>query len=147
MVMLLKNPAAARPTSSTRIALLVLTPLMIKQFLSVSFTIGVAPVETSAITLGVVALLFVIVRLRSVPPLFEPSMVVKLDLTTTSAPLATEPVSAAVTPVAGLIVIVFVAFDPRLALITIGNTSPVLSGEVGKFSVVWLFASSRGSTT
>ena len=106
---------------------LVFTPLRMTQFLIVSSVTAVAPTEPTQTTLGVVALVFSIVRLRSVPPLFEPSMVMKLaPLNLITAPLATGPLMVEVTPGAGLIVTVFAALEPALALITIGNASGVV---------------------
>src|SRR4051794_6597999 len=105
MVMLLKNPGFTPAVSRISTALLVLAPFLIVQFLIVSLTIGVVPIDPSATTLGDVALVFSIVRLRSVPPLFEPSIVTKLaPFSLMIEPLALAPVRVAVTPAAGLIV-------------------------------------------
>ena len=75
-VMLEKRPAfPSVPASEMTTAELVLTPLRMTQFLTVTLVIGVLPTEPNQITLGLVTLVFSIVRLRSVPPLFEPSIV------------------------------------------------------------------------
>ncbi len=104
-------------------------PLRTVQFLTVTSVIGVAPTEPTQRTLGEVVLVFSIVRLRSDPPLFEPSMVTKLaPLSLIMELLGLEPLSVAMTPVAGLIVIVLIALAPEIALITIGKTSPTVFG-------------------
>src|ERR1041384_8584453 len=79
--MLEKNPALPRvPASDTTTAELVLTPLITTQFFKVSFVIAVVPVEPSNTTLGLVTLVFVIVKLRSMPvPPMDPSTVTRLD--------------------------------------------------------------------
>ena len=105
-MILLKNPAATAPASSTRTALLVLTPFTITQFFSVSFTIGVVPIEPNRTTLGVVTLVLVMVRLRSVPPEVEPSIVTRLaPFRRINAVAEAAPEMARAAPV-GLIVIV-----------------------------------------
>ncbi|MBV9209950.1 MAG: hypothetical protein JOZ52_04945 [Acidobacteria bacterium] len=94
-------------------------------------TLLVAPVpaprlERQTTAFAAVLLPLVKVRSRVVPPtVFEPSIVTK------SAPLrlnthvaAALPVMVGLTPDAGLIVIVFVALAPGLALMTSGNVSP-----------------------
>ena len=74
------RPALPRTVASEMTtAELVLTPLITMQFLSVSLVTGVAPTEPNRMTLGVVTLVLVMVRLRSVPtPPIEPSMVTRL---------------------------------------------------------------------
>src|SRR4030095_8914969 len=72
MVILEKKPAVPRvvPSEMTT-ADAVLAPLITTQFFRTSFVIGVVPTEPNQITLGEVVLVLVMVRLRSVPPLFE----------------------------------------------------------------------------
>src|SRR5450432_704685 len=118
------------PASEITTAELVFTPLRRTQFLTVSFVTGVVPTEPIKRTLGVVALVFSIVRLRSVPPLFEPSMMTKLAPLSLMRAVVALPVILLVTPGAGLIVIVFVALEPALAMMIIGKTSPVDTGAV-----------------
>src|SRR5438034_404784 len=82
------------------------------QFLIVT---SVAPafapeLETHTAAVRVAAFVFVIDRLRSVPPLFEPSMVTKASLTRIIL-LADEPLIVAVVLVSGLMVMVLVAFE------------------------------------
>ena len=75
MVILEKRPGPPNVVASEiTVPVLVLMPLRTMQFLIVTFVIGVVPTEPIQRTLGVVTLVFSIVRLRSVPPLFEPSM-------------------------------------------------------------------------
>src|SRR4051812_31316757 len=113
-----KKPALPEAVPSViNTAELVFTPLTKMQFLIVSLVIGVVPTEPNHTTLGVVVLALEMVRLRSVPPLFEPSMVMKLaPLNLITAPLATVPLMAAVTPGPGLKVTVLIALEPGLAL-------------------------------
>ena len=56
----------------------VLTPLIMTQFFTVSFTTGVVPRLPNLTTSGVDGLVFVIVKLLSVPPEIEPSMIKRL---------------------------------------------------------------------
>src|SRR5436305_5867159 len=89
----------------------------------------VAPSLAEALAIQIAALLVpvslsTIVRLRSVPPLFDPSIVTK------SAPFSLITVVVAVTvtlwPVAGLIVTVLVELAPGMAFKMSGKVSPVL---------------------
>ena len=76
IVILLNHPAvpAAAP-SETIMEELELTPLVIIQFFTVTFVIGVVPVEPMTITCGVVVLVFVIDKFLVVPfTVFEPSI-------------------------------------------------------------------------
>src|SRR5438552_8801400 len=109
-----KKPAlpSADPSEITTAELL-FTPLITMQFLRTSLVTGVVPTEPTQITLGVVTLVLVMVRLRSVPPLLDPSMVMKLaPLNLIRAPPETLPLRDVTTPVAGLMVTVFAALDP-----------------------------------
>ncbi len=75
--MLLNQPALPGVApSDTTTAELVVAPLIIIQFLSVTFVVGVVPLEPITTTLGVVVDVFSIVRLLSVQPEFEPSIVI-----------------------------------------------------------------------
>src|SRR5580765_5478259 len=83
----------------------------------------------------------VIVRSRDDVPLLDPSMVTNLAPLRTISAVALCPVREAVTPEAGLILMVLVALAPGTELMTIGKASPVFSGDVV------LLESSRFSTT
>src|SRR5678815_116317 len=99
--MLLNHPEEPRvPASETTRALLVLVPLMSTQFFTVSLTTGVLPTDPIQITLGEVAPLLVIVRLRSVPaPLTEPLIVTRLaPFSLINALEALVPLTARATP-------------------------------------------------
>ena len=89
----------------------------------------------------VLKLSFVIVRSREEVPAFEPSIMIKLAPLILMMEVIEDPVMAAVTPVAGLMVTVLIALEPRLALITIGKLSPTFWGAVV------LLASNRLKTT
>ena len=79
MVILENRPGLPNvPASEITVPEFALVPLRTMQFLIVTFVIGVEPTEPTQRTLGAVVLVFSIVRLRSVPPLFEPSMMTKL---------------------------------------------------------------------
>ena len=83
----------------------VFIPLTITVFLTVVFKTGVVPVDETLITLGVVMLVFVIVKSLEVPPtVLEPSTIILFPLTTNRALVSIAPVMVDVTPVAGLIV-------------------------------------------
>ena len=94
-------------------------------FFNVMFEIGVVPVEPNKKTLGAVDEVLVNVRSLDVPPaVFEPSMMTLLFIILMRAPFDMLPEMAAVTPVFGLIVMVFVALDPGITGITTGQVSP-----------------------
>ena len=94
-------------------------------FLSVTFVIGVVPVEPITITWGVVIEVLVIVKSRVVPPsAFDPSKIVLLFFTRIMGPEFTEPLIRAETPMFGLIVNVLVVLDPRIGSMTMGKVSP-----------------------
>src|SRR4051794_34491020 len=78
IVMLLKNPGLPRtPESEVTTAELVFAPFRMMQFFKVPFAIGVVPTDPNKTTLGEVALVFSIVRLRSVL-VSDPSIVTRL---------------------------------------------------------------------
>src|SRR5690349_1964836 len=107
MVMLLNQPAAAAPVSSITTALLVLAPLMMTQFFSVSFTIGVVPIDPNRTTSWAPAeFVFVMVRLRSVPaPLTEPLMVTRLAPFSLISAEAAEPLTARAAPLGWMVIV------------------------------------------
>jgi len=91
------DPGVAPPIA-TPYPVLVATPVLKLQFLTVLFVVPkLVPKLAKATTVGAVVLLLVIVKLLSVPPLLLPSMVTYLaPLSLINAPDATEPVMVAV---------------------------------------------------
>src|SRR5436189_2808926 len=99
--------------------MLVATPVLILQFLTVTFVDGV----TTEMPVGAVVFELVMVRFRDDDPLFDPSIVTKVaPLILINAPLATLPEMVALTPLAGLMVTVLTALEPGIA--------PRVSGKV-----------------
>ena len=79
IVTLVKRPGLpSTATSDTTTAVEVFTPFLMMQFFRVLLVNDVAPIEPKRITLGTVTLVFVSVRLLSVPPDVEPSIVKRL---------------------------------------------------------------------
>ena len=103
----------------------VFTPLIRTQFLSALLVVGVVPTEPIKTTLGVVTLVFEMVKLLSEPPLVLPSIVTKLAPFNRISALFTAPVIL-VPAAAGLMVNVLIALASKLAFIEIGNVSPAL---------------------
>ena len=108
-----------------------ITPVLILQFLVVSL-VAPAPVPILAklIAVGLVVFVFVIVKSREAVPLFEPSIVTKsapfsFNIEAVVFPVITE----FVTPVAGLMVRVFVELAFVYALIERGSASLALTTE------------------
>ena len=125
MVISLKYPAppGAAP-SETIMAEEEFTPLMIMLFFTVTFVIGVKPVDPTTMTCGVVVDVFEIVRSRVVPAaVFDPSIIVLGLRILRICALGEDPEMEAVTPVFGLMVNVFTALDPGFGFITIGKVS------------------------
>ena len=89
------------------------------------FVAGSVPPAFANPIVYVFAAVFVLiqVRLLSVPPLFDPSIITLSAPFSIKIPVAEEPVMVGVTPPAGLMVTVLVAVEPTLDTIVIGNVS------------------------
>src|SRR5258705_3565006 len=106
MVILLKYPALPNVVPSDNItAVATLAPFIMIQFFKVVLLIGIvvptAPIHT---TVGAVTLVFVMVRILLLLPLFEPSIITLLEHILINPLLANVPVKVDVVSAAGLIV-------------------------------------------
>jgi hypothetical protein len=116
------------PPEKTPIKVVVeLLPLM-REFLTVLFVAGseADALDSQTTADEVPVFVLVMLRFREDVPLFEPSMVKNFVPLSLKMLVVEDPLIVALTPVPGLIVIVFTALAPVIALIVRGKVSLAL---------------------